>query len=474
MAKLYLNAEYGNPRTGVGNVAGDRLWINATVKRGSKPLPPTVRWFAERDTAGADDVFIADPTFNVPGGQGQQNTWWAEVGLPDVTGLRWRFRVERTKAGKPVKTITISTEVVTWKRYFIDVEADDNGLYNMFSAALADVKAAFAEAHIEVVENRVKIGDDYKRFKSTDKSTKGGRQLGDVFTVRMHRPALDRVAPTLHVVVNNGVPNCSPPATIQGNDLVITLNARAVFDDELWIKEVSARPQGGQDFVSIRHWGEQGTDASHAQGTWALKNATVRTADNIATVKLDHACLQNTWNQQANAWSTPRQLTMLQALAQGPVEIDVTLAYDIRGAYGGQNIMGQSGVDTYIDDGAAHLAAVVCHELGHACGLVRPSSHQKYLVAQQLFDSNAVARVAGAVPVANNAYYDATFGGSGTHCSLGAQQQASCITDTRLTYGHQIGQYLCLMYHASAMGPNGLLSNGVRFCAACIRQLRGL
>lgn len=472
MTKLYLNAEYTNPHTGQGNVAGNRVWLRANVKRGTKPQPPTVVWLAERATAGNDDLFIADPTFNVPGGQGNADVWWAEVVLPPVTGLTWRFRARRSKVGKSDKTLSIASSVETWKRHFIDVEADDAGLYRMFARGLRLVKAAFAEANIEVIENRVEIDDEPVRGKTEDKAVKHGCRLGDRFTVRLHRPQVDQPAPTLHVVINGGVPNCAPPAVVQGNDLVLTLNPRATFDQQTWVTQLVARPLGGQDLVYISHWGADGQHGAHA--LQALRTATVRTAANIVTVKLDHAALQNTWNDQAQAWNTPRNPTLLQALAAGPVEIDVRLAYDIVGATGGQNILGQSGVDTYIDDDHEHLAAVVCHELGHANGLVRQTSQQRYNGGQHQFDSAAAARVQVNVPVNNVDYYDASFGGSGTHCSLGAQQIASCITNTRLTYAHQQGQHLCLMFHASAMGPNGLLSNGVHFCPSCIRQLRGL
>jgi hypothetical protein len=472
MTKLYLNAEYPDPRTGQGNIAGTHVWLRASVKRGTRPQAPTVVWLAERPAAGNDDLFIVDPTFAVPGGQGNLDTWWAEVVLPPVTGLTWRFQARRSKVGKPDKTLSIATGVETWKRHFIDVEADDAGLYRMFARGLRRVKSAFAEANIEVIENRVEIGGEPVRGKTTDKSVKHGRRMGDLFTVQVHHPQLDRVSPTLHVVIDAGEPSCAPPAAMQGNDLVLTLSPKATFDQNTWVTQLSARPQGGQDLVHIAHWGADGGLGPHA--LQALRAATVRTAANIVTVKLDHASLQNTWNAQAQAWNTPRNPTLLQALAAGPVEIDVRLAYDIVGATGGQNILGQAGVSTYIDDDDKHLAAVVCHELAHANGLVRQTSRQRYNGGQHRFDSAAAPRVQLNVPVNNNYYYDATFGGSGTHCSLGAQQVASCITNTRLTYVHQQGQQLCLMFHASPMGPNGLLSDGVRFCPSCIRQLRGL
>ena len=140
MARRYLNSMYANPypvRDFIGrSILGTELWINASIKRGTLRDPPTVRWTARRAAAAADptfdeDLFIADPVLEARHGWERDDTRWACVTLPDVTGLTWSFFATRSKDGKPDKTVQAEGAVETWRRHFINVIADDEALYRL-------------------------------------------------------------------------------------------------------------------------------------------------------------------------------------------------------------------------------------------------------------------------------------------------------------------------------------------------------
>jgi len=138
------------------------------------------------------------------------------------------------------------------------------------------------------------------------------------------------------------------------------------------------------------------------------------------------------------------------------------------GGTAGRQIGDRPEFETFVAVGATELACVLCHELGHARGLVRAGSARKYDVSQQEFNSGVPRRPPAADNLANDLWYDSTFGGSGTHCSSGASPVDSCITRSKRTYSHAGAGPLCLMYHASVTGH----IEAVRFCRVCILQLR--
>ncbi len=478
MTKRYLNAQYPDPRGGAAAVNGNALWMSAAIKRGTRPAPPTVVWYAERAAAGGDptfveDEFIADPTFNVPAGQEAGDTRWVEVTVPPVTGLTWRFRVRRTKAGKRDKEIRVSGEVETWKRYFLDVRADNDALYRLYQQALPLIQRAFAEACIEVVENRVWIATVPKRGKTENKAVKDGRTLGTTFEVNMHDPASDAVSPTLTIEIANAATNCGGFAAIVGNDMVITLSAGSW--DPLPIKGFQATA-GGVTLAEFRHWGL--VDVPPNEGTVAketLAQVCQRISDREVRVHLDHARLANRYNPATRAWDTPRATSVAAAMAAGPISLTLDLAYHITGGQNGLQIGNEMRFRTWVNANAQKLACVLCHEFAHACRLVLPHFTRKHMAAQLSFNTGLAARAPVNLQVANGRYYDATFGGSGTHCNLGAARVDTCLTASLETFQPQAGQVMCLMYHASVIGADGQpRSNGVRFCAVCLRQLRGL
>jgi hypothetical protein len=480
LTRHYLNAQYRDPRARGHLIEGTDLWVSATVKRGTRPTPPTLVWYAERAAAGGDlvfpeDHFIPDPTFDLTADDPTADLRWAKVTVPAVTGLTWRFRVRRTKVGKPDKLIRVKGEVETWKRFFLDVKADDEGLYALYREALPHIKRAFEYANIEVVENRVQVADAYKRGKGTDKSVKDGRRLGTLYEVNMHQPEMDELSQDLTITLDDGATNCGAFATIEGNDLVITLNEGAVWKPQP-VSSLTATANG----ATIATFAYYGRLDDHRGEGWArpLANETLevvceRVSDRVVRVHLDHERLSNRYTRDTQAWDVPRVPTALGAYQAGPLALELTLKYTLRGAQGGLNFGGGVRFATYIGANALKVACVLCHEFAHGCGLVRQDFHRRHAGAQIVYDTATPRRAHTNVAVANPTYYDADFGGSGTHCNLGAQAVASCVTRARQTYTPN--GVLCLMYHASVIGPDGApRSNGVRFCEPCVRQLRGI
>jgi hypothetical protein len=198
-----------------------------------------------------------------------------------------------------------------------------------------------------------------------------------------------------------------------------------------------------------------------------------RVSDQVLHFRLDAAPLANKFDAIAQTWTTARAATVQQAIAAGRVKFALDLRWHVRGGTGGVQI--NPGVfTTYIDRGVNALASVLCHELGHACGLVAPASLSKHAAGLHRFSSTSPPRAPINGHVQNARYYDATYGGSGTHCNLGAAQIASCITPSGRTYERQGTAQMCLMFHATTVDDNDVAyNNGVNFCDACIKQLRG-
>ncbi len=481
MTRRYLNAEYPHPRSPGQRVEGKDLWVSATVKRGRRPEPPTLVWYAERAAAGGDqnfqeDHFIPDPTFEVPGGQDESDTRWAKVAVPDVTGLTWRFRVRRSKLGKADKVVRVRGEVETWRRFFLDVNADNEALYRLYSAAFSHVRDAFAEAQIEVVENVVKVDGAAKFGKGTDKSRRDGRRLGTVYTVTMHPPQVDSVGQELTIIVANGATNCGAFARVVGNTLELTLAEGASWKTRP--SDGFTATAGGQTLAEFAQWGKiDAITGENALARETLSQVCERVDDRTARIHLDHARLSNGYNTGTRAWDTPRAQTVLQAFQTGPLELKLDLRYDLRGATGGMNVGGGVNFETFIDANPLKLACVLAHEFAHGRGLVKPHFVRRHGAPQLEYTDTVPARVPLNARVPNALHYDADYGGSGTHCKLGAEELDSCVTRARRTFKPQTGQAMCLMFHASVIDEQGrprTQGGRARFCPSCIRQLRGL
>lgn len=469
--RRYINAQYENPRGGAAEL-GNRMWIKAKVERGKRPQPPTLTWFAERAANDDDELYVADPTFDVPGGQDQSEIRWARVDLPAVTGVRWSFEVVRHKVGKADKTIRIPDVYETWKRIYLDVNAADAGLFSLLKQALPAIQRSFEPACIEVVLNLVTIDDTPKSGYTTDKSRKAGHVQGDVYTVTMHRPRVDTISKTVTFWLEGNDTNCSF-ITRHGNELHFTLGPSGSWSANAWLKGVEVKNAAGQTLANIKHFGQaDGIEIGHDTSATALRETiSTRQSDRVVHFRLDAAPLANRFDTGARTWSVPRATSVVDGLAAGRLTFVVDLVWEVRGGVGGQQV-NPGRFDTRIDRGRNALATVLCHEFAHACGLVRQQSTRRYAAGRARHASNIAARPPGNHGVDNGNYYAAEFGGSGTHCSLGAVQVESCITPSGQTYQRDGQNQLCIMFHATSVDDDDVPFNA-GFCPACVRQLRG-
>lgn len=469
--RRYINAQYENPRGGEAAL-GNVMWIKAKVQRGSRPQPPTLTWYADRAANDDDELYIADPTFDVPGGQEQSEVRWAMVDLPAVTGVRWSFEVVRHKIGKADKTIRIPDVYETWKRIYLDVTAADAGLFRLLEQALPAVQRYFSPACIEVVLNRVEIDGVPRRGHTTDKSRKAGRVQGDVFTLDMMRPQQDVISKTVTFWLEDNATNCAF-VTRHGSELHFTLNAAGSWSPDAWLKGLEIKTAADVELASMKYYGRaDGAEVDRDVVAAAMREAiSTRHSDRVVHFRLDAAPLANRYDADARTWSVPRATSVVDGLAAGRLTFELDLVWRVRGGVGGQQV-NHGQFDTRIDRGPNALATVLAHEFAHACGLVRAQSTRRYAAGRARHASNVPARPAGNHGVDNDRYYTAAFGGSGTHCSLGAEQVESCITPSGQTYQRHGQDELCVMFHATTVDDDDVPYNA-GFCPRCVKQLRG-
>src|SRR5262249_53907409 len=151
--KQYLNKLYYDLRDKTKqsrSVAGIHLQVKAKLKKGTT-TKPKVSWMVIRENSD-DNAAIHDPVFteDIVG----ETEHWLRLTVAPVTGARYEVALALDD-----EIVQVVKTFETWRRIYLDVESPRAALVNQFKKALPIVKKAFREAFVDVVLNRVKVGE---------------------------------------------------------------------------------------------------------------------------------------------------------------------------------------------------------------------------------------------------------------------------------------------------------------------------
>jgi hypothetical protein len=478
MADLrWLNKKYkdlgADTRTDLGNVVKVQVDVSPQDP-GAQGDKPQFKWVVTRALGAAQARSLVDP---VLADKVERTRSWGQVvdrhtlrmTLPMATGVT--YTVEAMLGAKVVKTFT---PFVTWRRYYLDVTAEDDYALAQYRKGLPLLQQWFALAHCKLIENVVKVKGKAQPVAAKDHSEKGLR--GKVIPLALGLAKWDEFDLKQLVKFADGA--CKTTVVkFEGTKLALKLPSKGAVwyphmnDPERpklqtpLVTQVVAR-RAGVEFVKMYYRDTEGP------GRATLNAAALRESDQRLLIDLDQAGLK----------------PALAAIRAGEaIEFDLCVNGKMFGRQAGEQ-QGEAVKASYFfwpEAEAAALghpitpatiAALLAHELGHAFSLTQKSKRLLHAVAGTRFELVAgAAQVAREqVPAAeaagneaNPLWYDHEEGGVGSHCSKGSVTQDSELTTRRIAHVLHATDKACVMFDSTNDRP---LATG--FCETCQGFLR--